>query len=442
MLKDFQNYLDASLSAYHATANLTCLLEEAGYARLYEHEPWELEKGGKYYIVRGGTTLWMPAICEDADAGDHFAWHSWHFSGVDRKIAAKGMGWFMPMRYSELPRFYRENLDPVDVVMMQVPPMDEHGYFNFGLNASHLMAVCEKAKVIILEINENIPRVAGNCETEIHISQVDMIVEGNNPPIAQMGAAAAGEIDEAVAKLIVEEIPNGACLQLGIGGMPNAVGSMIAKSDLKDLGVHTEMYVDAFVDIAAAGKLNGSKKTIDKGRQVFAFGAGTNKLYEYVNNNPSIMAAPVNYTNDARVIAQLDNFISINNAVDMDIFGQINSESAGTRHISGTGGQLDFVMGAYLSNGGKSFICMSSTMTDKQGNLKSRIVPTLTPGTICTDPRSCVHYIVTEYGMVNMKGLSTWQRAEQIINIAHPQFRDQLIADAEKAGIWRRSQKR
>jgi acyl-CoA hydrolase len=154
------------------------------------------------------------------------------------------------------------------------------------------------------------------------------------------------------------------------------------------------------------------------------------------------MAAPVDYTNDVRVMAQIDNFISINNCIDMDLFGQVNAESAGIRHISGTGGQLDFAMGAYLSNGGKSFICMSSTMTDKQGNLKSRIVPTLTPGSITTDPRSCIHYIVTEYGMVNMKGLNTWQRAEQIINIAHPQFRDQLIADAEKAGIWRRSQKR
>jgi len=175
---------------------------------------------------------------------------------------------------------------------------------------------------------------------------------------------------------------------------------------------------------------------------VFAFAAGSQHTYDYINNNPEVMAAPVDYTNDVRVMAQIDNFISINNCIDMDLFGQVNAESAGIRHISGTGGQLDFAMGAYLSNGGKSFICMSSTMTDKQGNLKSRIVPTLTPGSITTDPRSCIHYIVTEYGMVNMKGLNTWQRAEQIINIAHPQFRDQLIADAEKAGIWRRSQKR
>ena len=246
----------------------------------------------------------------------------------------------------------------------------------------------------------------------------------------------------AVANLVVPMIPDGACLQLGIGGMPNTIGKMIAESDLKDLSVHTEMYVDAFVDMAAAGKITGRHKALDRGRQVFAFAAGTDKLYRYIDHNPEVMAAPVEYTNDVHVISQIDNFVSINNAIDMDLFGQVNAESAGIKHISGTGGQLDFAMGAYLSNGGKSFICMSSTLTDKQGNLKSRIVPTLTNGSIVTDPRSCVHYIVTEYGMVNMKGLSTWERAEGIIGIAHPQFREELIAEAEKMHIWRRSNKR
>ena len=250
------------------------------------------------------------------------------------------------------------------------------------------------------------------------------------------------DVDRTVANLIVPEIPNGACLQLGIGGMPNTVGALIAESDLKDLGVHTEMYVDAFVDIAKAGKINGKNKTLDYGRQVFAFAAGTKKLYDYVNKNPDVMGAPVDYTNDVHVISQLDKFISINNIVDLDLFGQVNAESAGIKHISGTGGQLDFVMGAYLSKGGKSFICLSSAMKGKDGQLKSRIVPTLTNGSICTDPRSTVQYLVTEYGMINLKGLNTWQRAEQIISIAHPQFRDELIKDAEKMGIWRKSNKR
>ena len=224
-----------------------------------------------------------------------------------------------------------------------------------------------------------------------------------------------------MAKLIVNEIPDGACLQLGIGGMPNAVGSLIAKSDLKDLGVHTEMYVDAFVDIAMAGKITGAKKNIDKGRQVYGFGAGTKKLYDYLNRNPECMSAPVSYTNDIRTISALDNFMSINNAVDLDLFGQVNAESAGIKHISGAGGQLDFVLGAYLSKGGKSFICCSSTFKTKDGQLKSRILPTLNPGSIVTDTRANTHHLVTEYGMVNLKGLSTWQRAEAIISIAHPQ---------------------
>ncbi|MBR5470498.1 MAG: butyryl-CoA:acetate CoA-transferase [Oscillibacter sp.] len=393
--------------------------------------------------VRGGVTMWMPEICKAEDAGDHFTWHSWHCTGVDRKIIGKGMGYFGPMRYSELPRFYREHLESVDVVMLQTTPMDEHGNFNFGLSCSHLGAVISRAKCIIVEVNQNMPWVNGLTDTEVNIRDVAMVVEGDNPDIAQLGGGgAASEVDIAVANLVVPQIPNGACLQLGIGGMPNAIGAMIAQSDLKDLSVHTEMYVDAFVAMAEAGKITGRHKALDRGRQVFAFAAGSKKMYDYVNRNPEVMAAPVEYTNDVHVVSQIDNFISINNAIDMDLFGQVNAESAGIKHISGTGGQLDFAMGAYQSKGGKSFICMSSTITDKDGNLKSRIVPTLTNGSIATDPRSCVHYIVTEYGMVNMKGLSTWERAEQIINIAHPQFREQLIADAEKMHIWRRSNKK
>ncbi|MEY8419285.1 butyryl-CoA:acetate CoA-transferase [Oscillospiraceae bacterium 44-5] len=391
--------------------------------------------------VRGGVTMWMPEIAKADDAGDHFTWNSWHCSGVDRKIIGKGMGFFAPMRYSELPRFYRENIS-VDVAMIQVTPMDSHGNFSYALAASHLADMLEKAKVIILEVNHNLPWVYGLTGSEINIADVDYVVEGDNPAVAQLGGGGEPtDVDRAVAKLIVEQIPNGACLQLGIGGMPNTVGSMIAQSDLKDLGVHTEMYVDGFVDMALAGKLTGRNKALDKGRQVYAFAAGTQKLYDYVDRNPAVMAAPVDYTNDVRVLAQLDNFISINNAIDMDLFGQVNAESAGLKHISGTGGQLDFVMGAYLSKGGKSFICMSSTVTGKDGSVKSRIVPTLTPGSIATDPRSCVQYIVTEHGMINLKGLSTWERAEAIISIADPQFREQLIQDAEKMGIWRRSNK-
>ncbi|MBR3275609.1 MAG: butyryl-CoA:acetate CoA-transferase [Eubacterium sp.] len=391
----------------------------------------------------GGILCWEPEIFKIDNPADHFVWNSWHMSGIERKAISKGFAFYNPMRYSELPRFYRDENVHVDVAFFQVAPMDAHGYFNFGPNGSHMNAVCEMADKIVVEVNQNMPRCLGGFEEAVHISNVDFIVEGDNPAMGIIPAPGdPSEVDIAVAKQIVPMIKNGSCLQLGIGGMPNAVGKMIAESDLKDLGVHTEMYVDAFVDITMAGKINGKYKNIDRGRQVYAFGAGTQKLYDFVNDNPACMSAPVNYTNDARVIAQLDNFVSINNAVDIDLFGQANAESAGTKQISGAGGQLDFVLGAYLSNGGQSFLCMSSTFFNKgAGKLESRIRPTLADGSIVTDTRANLQYLVTEYGCVCLKGLPTWQKAEAIISVAHPDFRDELIAAAEKMNIWKRSNK-
>lgn len=350
------------------------------------------------------------------------------------------MAYYAPIRYSELPRYYRENVKAVDVVMIQVTPMDSHGYFNFGPNASHLAAACECAKTVIVEINQNMPYCFGGFENCVHISDVDMIVEGENPALCQMPSPTEfSELDFTVARQVVEEIPNGACLQLGIGSMPAAVGKMIAESDLKDLGVHTEMYVDAFVAMSKAGKITGAYKNFDKGRQTYTFAAGTRELYDFLANNPECMNAPVDYCNDITRVSCLDHFISINGAVDIDLYGQISSESSGIRHISGAGGQQDFVMGAYLSKGGKSFICCSATVRDKKtGELRSRIRPTLLEGSVATCTRTNPHYIVTEYGKVNLKGLSVWERAEALISIAAPQFQEELIQAAERQGIWRK----
>lgn len=424
-------WLDYGFCANHPVA-----LDKALAARM------EAEPDLTNLNFRGGIALWVPAVTQVTDAPERLNWNSWHTSGIERKIVGKGYGYYNVLRYSEMPRYYRENIKHIDVLMIQTTPMDKHGYFNFGLSASQLAAACEIADTIIVEVNEKMPVCFGGHEAYVHIDQVDMIVEGENPDVAEMGAGKVSEIDEAVAKLIVPEIPDKACLQLGIGGMPNAVGSLIAQSDLKDLGVHTEMYVDAFVDIAAAGKITGQYKSHNKGRQVYTFAAGTKKLYDYIDGNPQMMAAPVDYVNDIRVISELDNFMSINNAVEVDLFGQVASETAGTRHISGAGGQLDFVLGAYLSKGGKSFICCSSAITAKDGTKKSRLKPYITPGGIVTCTRANIQYLVTEYGIVNLKGTSTWERAEKIISIAHPDFREDLIAEAGKMGIWCPSNKR
>lgn len=386
---------------------------------------------------RSGLSCHVPAVFQIEQPQEHMCWNSWHMSGIDRKANDEGFGFYLPLRYSELPRYYRESQTPLNVVAIQVAPMDEQGWFNFGPNASHLAALCEKAQCLIVEVNKKMPLCLGTKENAVHIAAVDLIVEGTNPALDILGGGEATEVDIAVARQIVEKIPNGACLQLGIGGMPNTVGKLLAASDLQDLGVHTEMYVDAFVDLSLAGKITGKHKALDPGKQAYAFGVGTKKLYDFLNNNPACLSCSVDYTNDVRNIAALDNFVSINNAIDIDLYCQVNAESVGARNISGAGGQLDFVLGAYLSKGGQSFICMSSAYRDKKtGRLISRIRPTLGQGSIVTDTRTNVMYVVTEYGCVNLKGLSTWERAEALISIAHPAFRENLIKAAAKQHIW------
>ncbi|MDU7143320.1 MAG: acetyl-CoA hydrolase/transferase C-terminal domain-containing protein, partial [Anaerococcus vaginalis] len=327
-------------------------------------------------VVRGGVELEKFKLFDADPTNEHFVYNSWHSLGAIRKLAGEGRAFYAPIKYSELPKYYRTSIKKPNVFVTQATPMDEHGNFNFGISASHLYAAIENSDIVIIEVNKNVPRGLGGFENFVNIKDVDYIIEGSNPEMVALGKANPSDLDKEVAKYVVEELVDGACLQIGIGGLPTAIGKEIANSDLKDLGVHTEMYVDGFVDMAKKGKLSGSKKSIDRFRQVYAFAAGSQEMYDYLDFNSDAMSAPVSYTNDARVIAQLDNFISINNAVNVDLFGQVSSESSGSKHISGAGGQLDFVLGAYLSKGGKSFICLSSKfMNKKTGKEESRIVP-------------------------------------------------------------------
>ena len=242
---------------------------------------------------------------------------------------------------------------------------------------------------------------------------------------------------------IVEQVPNGATLQLGIGSLPNTIGALLSESDLKDLGVHTEMLVDAFYLMYKNGQLTNRRKAFCPNKVSWSFALGTQDLYDWMDDNPYLAAYPVDVINDPFVIAQMDNFISINNCIEVDLFGQVSSESSGTQQISGSGGQLDFTDGAYRSPGGKSIIALRSTFHNKKtGRDESRILPTLAPGTTVTDPRSQINFVVTEYGMVNLMGASTWERAERLISIAHPDFREDLIKEAEKMKIWRYSNKK
>ncbi len=390
--------------------------------------------------MRGGVALKPLPFIENDPEGEHFTWNSMHLSGYERKLAAKGLAYYIPIKYSEVPRYIRESCR-TDVVAIQVAPMDEYGYFNFGVSISHYAAAIDKARVVIVEVNEDMPKVHGGYEHTVHISRVDYIVEGGHSGLPVLPSAAPSEIDKMIADHVLSEIHDGSCIQLGIGGMPNALGKMIAESDLKDLGIHTEMLVDGFVDMVEAGRVTGMKKNIDKGRMAYSFAAGSQKLYDFMKDNPSIAAYPVDYTNHPFISSQIDQLISINSAVEIDLSGQVCSETAGPKIISGSGGQLDFVEGAYNSKGGKSFICLPSTYTDKEGKLHSRIKGMMTLGSVITDTRTGVQYVVTEYGKVNLKGMSSWQRAEALISIAHPDFRDELVAEAKELKIWRKKNK-
>ncbi len=371
-------------------------------------------------------------VFESDPEQQHFHGENWHFSAYDRKLYDQGVASYIPFNFGEGPRLYRDYID-VDLAVIKTTPMDKHGYFNFGASTSHVRAICEKAQRVIVETSTALP-VCYGVENVIHISEVDAVIEGDNAALTELMNAPVTSADISVANLIIPEIENGACLQIGIGGMPNAVCSALATAPIKDLGIHTEMFVDGMVDLVLAGKVTGAYKSTYRGKIVYTFTQGTQRTYDFLDGNEMCISLPVNETNLTENIARNRKVVSINNAMQIDLMGQVASESAGFKHRTGTGGQLQFVRGAFMSEGGKSFMCLSSRYM-KGDQPRSRIVAGHPPGTTITTPRTDVMYVVTEYGMVNLKGKSIPDRVNALISIAHPEDREGLEKQARSSGL-------
>ncbi|OGO24029.1 MAG: hypothetical protein A2144_05780 [Chloroflexi bacterium RBG_16_50_9] len=366
----------------------------------------------------------------------HFIYNSWFLGKVERDYHRSGCCSYIPFGLSEGPRIYREWLkDEVDITFIEVAPIGAKGCFNFGAAITRQKAACDVAGTVVMEVNEYQPWVYGGYDEVIHISQVDYIVENYEYRLPEFPPETVTGEDETIAGLLAEQIGDGATIQLGVGAIPGVVGKLLIKHGLKDLGIHSEMFNESMMELIEAGVVTGRKKNLNPGKAVHCFAAGSERLYKFMNRNPVLAGFPVDYTNDPYMIARNEKQVAINSALRIDLRGQVCSESVGCRQISGTGGQLEFTRGAYLSPGGKAFICLHSTRRDKDGRLMSNIVPVLELGDMVTVPATDVSLVVTEYGMVNLKGKTTWQRAKLLISLAHPDFRDELTEAACKANI-------
>lgn len=364
--------------------------------------------------------------CYRPDFAERFHPTSWFTTAASKKAVNLGLADIMPCTYSDVGNLIEDYID-VDYLFAVVSPMDGHGYFSFGTTASALDVLVKKAKKIVVEVNPNMPRTFGAAP--LHISQVHALYESDTP----MPTVEASEIDgvsRTIGGYIAEEIPDGAILQLGIGSIPDAVGQ--ALKNKRHLGIHSEMLTDSMIDLLECGAVDNSLKPFHRGKSVATFAFGSEKMYNHLNDNPAFEFYPARYVNDPHIIAQYPRFVSVNSAIEVDFLGQVCAEGKGTTHISGSGGQLDFVRGAIHSKGGRSFIAFASTA---KGGAESRIQSVLTPGAPVTTGKNEVDYIVTEYGLAKLRGRSLSQRTKALISIAHPAFRDQLLYEARKRNI-------
>lgn len=362
----------------------------------------------------------------DEETAPHIRHNSLFISGASRAAVHGGWADLTPNYFSEIPRMIREYW-PADAVSAVVSPMDEHGYFSLGLGVDYSFEAIQKATKVILEVNPQAPRCHGNCQ--VHISQVTHVVECHNP-IPELPATPLSEVDKTIGNHVAALIEDGSTLQIGFGGVPNAVCK--ALENKKDLGVHTEMVTEGIMDLVKCGAVTNAKKTWNKGKLIGTFAWGSKALYEFMNNNPMVEMHPVDYTNDPYNIGRHDNMVAINSAIQVDLMGQVCAESMGPKQWSSTGGQVDFFRGANLSKGGKGFVTLPSTA--KRGSV-SRIVPMLSEGSVVTTSKNDVDHVVTEYGVAKLRGKSMRERALALIEITHPDFRDELRQAAKGMNI-------
>ncbi len=370
-----------------------------------------------------------PAEYVSPEMEGHLRVNTMFISANIRKAVQEGRADFTPVFLSEFPLLFKNGILPLDVALVHLSPPDEHGFCSFGVEVGLTKTPAESSKIIIAEINEQMPRTLG--DSFIHVSRLDYIVPVNYP-IAEMVMGAKGDpqVVEKIASNIADLIPDGATMQMGIGAIPDAVLRYL--HDKKDLGVHTELFSDGVMDLVERGVLTGARKTLHRGKIIAGFILGSQKLYDWVDNNPMIELHPTEYVNDPFVIAQNERMVAINSAIEVDLTGQVCADSIGPKLYSGVGGQLDFIYGASRSKGGVPIIALPSTTTLRDGTRVSRIVAMLKRGAGVVTTRNHVRYVVTEYGVANLYGKSIRQRAHALINIAHPDFRDELRHQAKE----------
>ncbi|MDP2678548.1 MAG: acetyl-CoA hydrolase/transferase C-terminal domain-containing protein [Rhodoferax sp.] len=360
----------------------------------------------------------------DPETAEHVRHMAFFFGGASRAGGQSGAIDFIPCSFSDIPVMIQRGQIPADVVFSMASPMDEKGFCSLSLGPDYTMAAVAKARAVLLEVNPNVPFTHGNCH--VHISQVSALVESNDP-VMEVGLPKIGSVQEAIGKYVADMIDDGSTLQIGYGGIPDAV--VMQLSDKHDLGIHTEMIGDGILTLIESGAITNRKKTYLPNKMVATFALGSKKLYQFMERNPMIEMHPADFTNDPYLAAQNDKLVSINATLQIDLLGQCGSESLGPLPYSGTGGQVDFVRAANRSRGGKSFIVLPSTARDDS---LTRIVPMLTPGTHVTTSKNDINYVVTEFGVAQLRGKSAKQRAQEMIAIAHPDFRAELTEGARR----------